>query len=64
MSDIIGALKETIERAKQGDPEATVGLRNVLRGVADEWQRGYIIMLAEALVSVRNEIVRQEAERN
>jgi hypothetical protein len=64
MSDAISELKQTIERAKQGDPEATVGLRNVLRTVADEWQRNYIVKLAEALVSVRNEIVRQETERN
>jgi hypothetical protein len=64
VSDPIVQLNDAIDRARHGDPEATVGLRNVIRTVADEWQRSYIVMLAEALLAVRNEIVRREAESN
>jgi hypothetical protein len=64
MSDIIAALKDTIDRAKHGDPEAMVGLRNVLRSVADGADRADLVEIAEAIVCVRNNVARRQAERN
>jgi hypothetical protein len=64
MGSPIVDFKEAIARAKAGDPEAVVSLRNVLRSVADGADRSDLVEVAEALVRVRNDIARRQTERN
>lgn len=64
MSDAIKRLKETIARAKQGDVESIVSLRNVLSTVAEDAPRDDLIRLAEALCEVRDESARAQLRMN
>lgn len=64
MSDTIRRFNDIIERAKTGDPNAIVGVRNVLRTVADGAQQEDLIALAEALVAIRNQAVLRQASQN
>jgi hypothetical protein len=64
MTGAIGQFRDAIERAKQGDPEATLRIRNVLRTVADGAKRDDLIRLAEALVTIRDDQARRAMAEN
>jgi hypothetical protein len=64
MSDTIRRFSDIIERAKKGDSVAIVGIRNVLRTVADGAAQEDLIQLAEALVGIRNQAVLRQGKLN
>jgi hypothetical protein len=64
MSDAIAKFKEAIRRAKDGDTESIVRLRNVLRVFANKAEADDLIHAAEFLSDLRDGYAREAVERN